>query len=353
MAEGSHVAVFMSIIQKTFGVLSTGEEVFLYTIKAGELTLSVSSLGAALTSLFVPSLSGKFDDVLLGYSTLDSWTRNTTFMGVTVGRFANRIANGQFNLNGTTYNLSRNDGKNTLHSGPRGFDKKLWKAYCYEDKADVFIRFELKSPDGEEGFPGTMKASVCYGLSESNELTIVYEAAVDAPCPLNLTNHAYFNLAGEGNGDILSHEVTLHASSYLEVDENLIPTGTIIPVTQTPFDFRVWKPIQQDIKAAGGYDHCFVVDGEPGMVRPCAEVFEHRSGRMMRVFTTQPGVQFYSGNFLNGVIGKFDSVYYKHAGLCLETQHFPDSPNRAEFPSTIYDSDRLFFEKTVFSFIIH
>jgi aldose 1-epimerase len=192
---------------------------------------------------------------------------------------------------------------------------------------------------------------VCYGLTKSNEIIADYQAQVDAPCPLNFTNHSYFNLAGEGSGDILGHEVEIYAPSYVAVDDTLIPTGELRPVEKTAFDFTARKPVRRDIGAAGGgYDHCFVVDGEPGKLRPCADVFEPLSGRSMRVFTTQPAVQFYTGNFLNGVAGKEGSVYNKHAGFCLETQHLPDSPNRAEFPSCIFGPDRDYHERAVFSF---
>jgi aldose 1-epimerase len=343
----------MKISRKTFGVLSSGKKVFLYTLKAGDLSLSVSEFGAALTALLVPSGKTR-DDVILGYSTLDGYIRNKPYMGATIGRFGNRIGGGEFTLNGAVRRLYKNDGGHTLHGGRRGFDKLLWKGDAYEEKDGVFVRFELESPDGDEGFPGKLTAAVTYGLTASNQLTADYQAQVDAPCPVNLTNHAYFNLAGEGRGDILSHELLLHASSYVQVGPDLIPTGTIAPLRQGPFDFTAPKPVGRDLKAAGGdpagYDHCFVVDGEPGKLRPCAEVFEGESGRTMKVSTTQPGVQFYSGNFLDGIPGKAGSLYGQYAGFCLETQHFPDSPNRPEFPSCIFGPHKDYHEKTCFSF---
>ncbi|MDR1867441.1 MAG: galactose mutarotase [Treponema sp.] len=341
----------MHIKKKVFGIRSSGERVFLYTLKAGDLSLSVSTFGAALTALFVPSHRGVTDDILLGYEDCSSWLYNTPYFGVTVGRFANRIAHASFVLNGKQYTLEQNDGKNTLHSGRSGLNNKLWKACAYREKDGVFVRLEVKSPDGDGGFPGTVEASVTYGLTSSNELEITYDAFVDILCPLNLTNHAYFNLAGEGNGTVLSHEFILHASSYLELDNDHIPTGKIVPVDQSPFDFRSWKPISQDIdNTSGGYDHCFVVDGEPGLLRLCAEVYERTSGRTMRVFTTHPGVQFYTANFLNNVRGKVGSMYQKHSGFCLETQHFPDSPNHPEFPSSIYGPERRYRERSIFAF---
>jgi aldose 1-epimerase len=341
----------MKIGKKNFGVLSSGNKVSLYTLKAGDLSLSLSNFGATLVSLYVPSRKNQTQDVLLGYSTLDGYIYNKPYIGATIGRFGNRIGGGKFTLNNVVHQLYRNDGDNTLHGGRRGFDKHLWKAAAYEEKDGVFVRFELTSPDGDEGFPGSLKAVVCYGLTKSNELIADYTAAVDAPCPVNLTNHAYFNLAGEGSGDILSHEVRLHAASYVAVGPNLIPTGALVPAARGPFDFSSPKPISRDIKAAGGgYDHCFVLDGEPGKLRLCAEVFEALSGRTLRLVTTQPGVQFYTGNFLEGVRGKAGSVYDKYAGFCLETQHFPDGPNQPGFPPCIFGPNREYHEKAVFSF---
>jgi aldose 1-epimerase len=341
----------VKISKKTFGLLSSGKKVYLYTLKVGDLSLSISSLGATLTSLYVPSRKQGKEDVLLGYSTLEAYTHNKSYIGVTVGRYGNRIKGAQFSLRGKCYTLYKNDGEHTLHGGQRGFDKLLWKADAYEERDGVFVRFELESPGGDEGFPGNLKAAVSYGLTKSNEVIADYAAKVDAPCPVNLTNHAYYNLAGEGRGDILAHEVVIYASSYVGVDTDLVPTGELLPVQHSPFDFRTRKPIKQDIEATGGgYDHCFVVDGEAGQLRPCAEVYEGRSGRTLRVFTTQPGVQFYTGNFLDGIPGKGGSVYHKHGGFCLETQHFPDAPNRPAFPSALYDPGRDYHEKALFAF---
>jgi aldose 1-epimerase len=341
----------MKISKKTFGVLSLGKKVYLYTLKAGDLSLSVSTLGAAWTSLIVPSRKKGKDDVLLGFSSLSGYLGVNPYFGATIGRVGNRIGGANFTLGGKTYQLYDNDKGNTLHGGRRGFDKLLWKADAYEERDGIFIRLELKSPDGDEGFPGNLKAVVCYGISKSNEILADYEAKVDLPCPINLTNHSYFNLAGEGQGDILSHELMLHASSYVEIDDSLIPTGKLIPVQGSPFDFKTRKLIKRDIEAAGGgYDHCFALDGKAGELRPCAEVYEGSSGRTIKIYTTQPGVQFYSGNMLSGIHGKTGSVYNKHSGFCLETQHFPDSPNKSEFPGAIFGPDRDYHERAVFSF---
>jgi len=350
----------MKIIKKTFGLLSNGKKVFLYTLKAGDLVLSISSFGATWTSLLVPSHKGGKLDVLLGFSGLDGYLHNVPYLGVTVGRFANRIEGAGFAIDGRQYQLEKNDGRNNLHSGRRAFDKMLWKSESYEEKGGIFVRFELDSPDGDCGFPGRVKAAVTYGLTKSNELVAMYEAKAGAPTPVNLTNHAYFNLAGEGNGNILSHEVRLDSSSYLEVDDSLIPTGRLLPVRGGAFDFRKAKPIKRDLKpeyggsgdssAPEGYDHCFIVDGDHGKLRSCAEVREPGSGLAMKVFTTQPAVQFYTGNMLPGIAGKAGSVYSKHTGFCLETQHFPDSPNKPDFPSCIFGPNRDYSEKSIFAF---
>lgn len=345
------VGGLMKISKKTFGMLSSGKKVYLYTLHAGDLSLSLSSFGASLTSLLVPSRITRKDDVLLGYSTLEAYTHNTPYFGVTIGRFGNRIGGGRFSLQGTDYTLYQNDGSHTLHGGRRGFDKVLWKANAYEERDGIFVRFELTSPDGDEGFPGTCKVAVSYGLTKSNEVIADYQARVDAPCPVNLTNHAYFNLAGEGKGDILSHEVAIYAEAYVEVDGSLIPTGRLVPVANGPFDFRSRKPIKQDFDGVpGGYDHCFVLNSDPGKLRPCAEVYEGSSGRRLRVFTTQPGVQFYTGNQIGVVQGKAGSVYTKQSGFCLETQHFPDAPNKPQFPSSIYGPKQDYHEKALFAF---
>jgi len=340
----------MKIDKKTFGVLSNGKKVKLWTLNAGDLTLSLTNYGAAWTSLIVPSRNGNFDDVLLGYSGLEGYLTNQPYIGVTVGRFANRIKDAAFTLDGNKYTLTANDGKNNLHSGPRGFDRLLWKAEAYEESDGVFVRFEIESPDGDCGFPGKLNAVVVYGLTKSNEIIADYHAKVDKPCPVNLTNHAYFNLTGEGKGNILSHEVLLYSSSYVEIDKYAIPTGKLIDVKGTPFDFTQRKHIGTDLGKLTGYDHCFTVDGEAGKLRPCAEVIEQDSGRIMKVFTTQPGVQFYTGNYLNNIAGKQGSVYVKHSGFCLETQHFPDTPNQSGFPPCIADPENDYNEKAVFAF---
>jgi aldose 1-epimerase len=341
----------MEVSRKTFGVLSNGKKVYLYALKAGDLKLCLTNFGATWTSLFISDRNGQKTDVLLGFSNLDGYLHNSPYIGVTAGRVANRIGGAGFSLNGKNYKLDKNDGNNILHGGRRAFDKKLWKSEEYQENDGVFVRFELDSPDGDCGFPGRLKAAVSYGLTKNNEIVALYDAEADEPTPVNLTNHAYFNLAGEGSGSILSHEVQLYSSSYVEINDESIPTGKLLPVKGGPFDFRTRKPIKKDLLSGlDGYDHCFVVDGEYGNLRPCAEVFEPGSGLSMKVFTTQPGVQFYTGNMLTGIPGKAGSVYTRQTGFCLETQHFPDSPNHKEFPSCIFGPDRDYYEKSVFAF---
>jgi len=342
----------MEVKEKTFGVLSNGKKVKLYTLKAGDLKLSLSNYGATWTSLIVPSKNGK-DDILLGYSGMEGYLNNKQYIGVTVGRFANRINNASFKLNGKTYHTDANEDGKTLHSGYRGFDKLLWESECFEENEGVFVRFELESPDGDGGFPGNLKVVINYGLTKSNDIICDYHVKTDSPCPVNLTNHAYFNLKGEGKGNILSHELSLHCSSYLEVDERNIPTGRIIPVENTDFDFRSSRKIcknensQEDFN---GYDHCFVIDGEPNRLKSCADVFEPSSGRAMKIFTTKPGIQFYTGTYLPDVTGKQGSIYKKYSGFCLETQYFPDTPNQPDFPSCTIAPGNDYHEEAVFIF---
>ena len=347
----------MKIDKKIFGVSSNGKKIKLWTLTAGDIKFSLTNLGATWTSLVVPSRRGN-DDILLGYSSLNGYLNDDKYIGVTVGRFANRIKNAAFELDGKTYALEANDGKNSLHSGSKSFARRLWKSEAYEENEGVYVRFELESPDGDQGFPGKMKAVVSYGLTKSGEIICNYHAKVDEPSPVNLTNHAYFNLAGEGKGNILSHEVQIYSSSYVEVDKYSIPTGRLVPLEGTYFDFKQRRKICADpakitadtVKTFKGYDHCFVLDGEESALRPCADVYEPVSGRYMKVFTTQPGVQFYTGNYLENTQGKFGSCYTKQTGFCLETQYFPDAPNQKDFISCIAAPGNDYHEKAVFTF---
>jgi aldose 1-epimerase len=341
----------MGISKKIFGVLGNGDEAELYTLSYGDASLSITNYGGTIVSLVLPSRSGRRDDVVLGYSTLGPYMNNYPYFGATIGRFANRIALGSFAIGDKKYSLDQNNGPNSLHGGFRGFDKYVWAAEAYEEKGNGYLRLALTSNDGDEGYPGTLRAVVIYGLEEGHILSASYSATVDAPCPINLTNHAYFNLKGEGRGDILGHELQLRSSAYLPVGPSLIPTGALEQTAGGPFDFSVKKSMGSDLAATGGgYDHCFAVDGLPGSLRPCASVHEAESGRSIELSTTQPGVQFYTGNFLDGIAGKRGSVYGKHAGFCLETQHYPDSPNQRGFPPCIYGPGKDYAERSEFNF---
>ncbi|MDR2516253.1 MAG: galactose mutarotase [Spirochaetaceae bacterium] len=345
----------MQIKKKTFGRLYTGERVDLYTLKAGEISFSITTFGARWVSLITPSKRGKAD-ILLGYATLDAYARDTVYLGSTVGRFANRIAGAAFTLDGKAHTLSRNDGAHTLHGGRRGFDRRVWKAEPYEEKDGVFLRLELDSPAGDQGFPGKCRAAVSYGLTKSGEIVADFHAILDEPSPVNLTNHAYFNLAGEGEGDILSHLARFPAPHCLESTPEAIPTGVIIPTEGTPFDFARSRPIGRDFPALraeygfDGYDHCFIPEGECGTFRLAGEIIEPVSGRTLVIHSTQPGFHFYTGNYLDGLPGKPGSVYGKYGGFCIETEHFPDAPNRSGFPSAVFGPGKVYNEKTVYSF---
>jgi aldose 1-epimerase len=296
-------------------------------------------------------------DVVLGHDDLAGYLRKPSFFGCVVGRYGNRIAKGRFTLDGKTYSLATNNGPNHLHGGIKGFDKMVWKADAVATGPGAAVTFRYQSADGEEGYPGTLKAQVTYSLDDRNALTFEYAATTDKPTHVNLTQHSYFNLAGPG-GDILGHELTLEADRYTPVDATLIPLGPLAPVSGTPLDFRKSTPIgarigadDEQIRRGGGYDHNYVVKraGE-GLVR-AARVVEPTTGRTMDVETTEPGVQFYSGNFLDGTLtGKGGRTYGHRAGFCLETQHFPDSPNRPNFPSTVLKPGETYHSKTVFSF---
>jgi aldose 1-epimerase len=327
----------MSVFTKTipFGILADGTEPKLFILDNGTMRVAISDYGAIITSVLVPGGGGEFVDVVLGPSTLSGYASRHPYFGATVGRFANRIADGRFNLQGKEYNLAVNNGKNHLHGGLKGFDRRLWVAEPFTEKGSACVQMVLRSIDGDEGYPGNLDVKAIFMLDQGNNLAIRYKASSDAFTPVNLTNHSYFNLRGEGTGSILDHELELNASYYLAVNEGLIPEGVPRSVSGTPFDFRKSKPIRNDISEAGGYDHCFLVDGT-GM-RLAAKARDPVTGRTLQLQTTMPGVQFYSGNFLAGFLGKRGSVYEKHAGFCLEAEYYPDSPNRPDFPSCILE----------------
>ncbi len=346
----------MTVTKEAFGTTGDGEAVDRYTLtNANGVEVRAINYGAIITSLRVPDKDGQLGDIALGFETLDAYlTGNDPYLGAIVGRYGNRIGNGTFELDGETYSLARNNGPNHLHGGVTGFDKVVWQGEATEDG----VVFTYVSPDGEEGYPGTLTARVTYTLTDQNELIVDYHATTDKATPVNLTQHTYFNLAGAGNGDILGHELTLNASRFTPVDSTMIPTGELRDVTGTPFDFRQPTAIgarigqdEQQLNFGGGYDHNFVLDGGADAPALAARVYEPTTGRVLEVHTTEPGMQFYTGNFLDGsVTGKGGRSYEYRYGFCLETQHFPDSPNKPDFPSTILRPGETYESRTVFTF---
>ncbi|MEO8078023.1 MAG: aldose epimerase family protein [Acidobacteriota bacterium] len=340
-----------------FGKTADGKPVTLYTLtNANGVELRAMTYGAIITSLKTPDRAGVMSDIVLGFDTLDGYLKASPYFGAVVGRYGNRIAKGQFTLDGKAYTLAKNNGPNHLHGGVKGFDKLIWDAVPSSQAAAV--TFSRTSTDGEEGYPGNVKAQVTYTLTDKNELVIDYRATTDKATPINLTQHSYFNLAGEGSGDILGHELTIHADRFTPVDATLIPTGQLAPVQGTPLDFRTATTIGARIDAkhdqlvnGKGYDHNWVLNKSGQGLQPAARVVEPKSGRTLDVATTEPGLQFYSGNFLDGTTtGKSGHVYQQRTGLCLETQHFPDSPNQPAFPSTILRPGQVYSARTVFTF---
>lgn len=341
----------MKIRKKTFGCLSTGEKASLFTISNGTMSFSFTNFGCIITSILVPAAGGLQDDIVLGYPTLEGYTANPVYFGCLVGRFANRIAGASFSLAGKRYSLPANDNGNCLHSGKHGFHKQLWKAQPFMSRGEAGVVFKRKSPSGEQGFPGNLDMKVTYSLTSENDIIIRYAVKTDAPTPVSLTNHTYFNLAGHDSGSVLDHQVQLFADRYTPVDAQAIPTGEILDVAGTPFDFRSPKKIGQDIeKVAPGYDHNWEINRAGDAPNPVAGVYEPTTGRSMTLWSTQPGVQFYTGNFLSDEPGKNGERYGKHAGFCLETQHFPDSPNRDNFPSSIVLPQDTYRQETIWHF---
>lgn len=328
-----------------------GEQVMAYTLTAGEYRMTVSTYGGIILNLIVPDKMGRKADVVLGYGSLGEYEKSTTYFGALIGRFANRIKGGKFSIDGREYQVPCNDhGVNALHGGPEGLHTKIWDVLTSEVDGAPALHMSYISEDGEMGFPGTLKVHVDYILYPTGKLEMTYAAICDRTTPVNLTNHAYFNLAGDGS-DVLNHELRLHCDKYLPVDEQLIPTGEITPVAQTPFDFTAGKPIGKDLDEAGGYDHCMVLADKGDHLKQCAYVFEHKSGRSMRVSTTMEGVQFYSGNFLDGSdISRDGHPYTRHAGFCLETQHFPDAMNHEHFPNCLLHPKETYKHTTLLEF---
>ena len=337
-----------------FGKMPDGTPVEVYTLSnAHGMEVRITTYGGAVVSLTAPDRNGKFADVVLGMDNLDGYRRQPNFFGALIGRYGNRIGHGKFSLEGKTYELPRNDNGNTLHGGPQGFDKRVWQAR----EVPGGLELTYVSKDGEEGFPGTLTAKVVYSVTDRNELKIDYTATTDKPTVVNLTNHSYFNLAGAGEGDILQHEVTLYADRFTPVDAGLIPTGELRPVKGTPFDFTKAMAIgaridqnDEQLKFGKGYDHNWVLNKANGGLTKAAEVYEAKSGRMMEVMTTEPGLQFYTGNFLDGIHGKGGKAYVRRGAFCMETQHYPDSPNKPAFPSTELKPGETYHTTTVYRF---
>lgn len=348
---------------KPFGQTPDGTpvEVFTLTNQHG-IKLRTMTYGAIVLSLETPDRNGQNADIVLGYNTLADYVKDTPYFGAIVGRYGNRIANGKFSVDGKAYTLATNNAPGgiqcSLHGGLKGFDKVVWRGEALVMKGAQGVKFTYTSKDGEEGFPGTLKLSVTYLLTDDNEWRIDYEATTDKATPVNVTQHSYFNLRGEGNGDILGHELTFKAAKFTPVTVGLIPTGELRPVKGTPFDFTTAHKIGERVQAkdeqmtfGGGYDHNWVLDNQSGRLALAATVREPTSGRVLEVFTTEPGLQFYCGNFLDGKLtGKSGQPYPFRSGFCLETQHYPDSPNQPSFPSTILKPGQTLKSTTVYRF---
>lgn len=345
----------LTVQQEPCGQTPEGDELIQFGLRNHSgMKVGLINLGAIVTSVEVPDRHGKLANVTLSFPQCTDYLENGPYFGGACGRYANRIAGGKFSLDGTEHSLFLNNGPNSLHGGKVGFMKKVWNAEPFEQANQAGVKFTYVSPDGEEGYPGELKTEVTYTLTDSNELRIDYKATTDKPTVLNLTNHAYWNLAGTRDGLILDHELTLFCTKFLPVDATGIPTGELADVQGTCMDFRkphaIGDRITEPVNGSGGYDHCYVVDGKPGQLRPAAMVVELKSGRVMEILTTEPGIQFYTGNFLKGNAETGNAPM--HGAFCLETQHFPDSPNHPEFPTTRLNPGETYTQTTVHKFSI-
>lgn len=346
-----------TITRAPFGALPDGRKVELYTLRnAKGMEARISSYGGLLISLTAPDRNGKYEDVTLGYDSLNGYLKDTPYFGALIGRYGNRIAKGHFTLNGQTYTLATNNNPNSLHGGKVGFDKVLWTARPYQSGIGPALELNYVSKDGEEGYPGTLKVKAVYTLTDANSLRLDFTATTDKDTVVNLTHHSYFNLAGKG--DILGHVLEIKADKFTPVDSTLIPTGELKPVAGTPFDFTKPTPIgarvnqdDEQLKAGGGYDHNWVINKPWGELAVMARVYEPESGRVMEVLSTEPGLQFYCGNFLDGSItGKGGRVYNKRNAFCMEPQHYPDSPNQTNFPSVVLKPGQTYKNTIIYSF---
>ena len=347
-----------NVQKEDFGKTPDGQQVFLYTLRnSSGMEVKVTNYGARITSIKVPDKNKKFADVVLGFDNLAGYLADEPYFGAVVGRYGNRIAHGAFTLDGKQYHIPLNDGPNALHGGKVGFDRRVWNGKDASATGGPAVELHYLSPDGEQGFPGNLNVTVRYSLGEKNDLRIDYSATTDKDTVLNLTNHSYFNLAGAGSETVLKHKLTLAADRFTPIDGTLIPTGALQSVSGTPLDFRkatvIGARINQDydqLKLAKGYDHNFVLNRSNDSLSLAAKVEEPASGRVLEVFTDQPGVQFYSGNFLDGTIHGSGGVYRHRSALCLETQHFPDSPNHPTFPTAVLHAGQDFHSTTIFRF---
>lgn len=348
-----------NIKKESFGKTADGRAVDIYTLTNRRgAEARITNYGGIVTSLKVPDRNGKLDDIVLGFDNLDSYLKGGPYFGAIIGRYGNRIAKGRFKLNGVEYKLAVNNGENHLHGGLVGFDKVVWRARSLRVPGGVALQLSYLSKNGEEGYPGNLSVKVVYTLTNANELKIDYSATTDKDTVINLTHHSYFNLAGQGNGDILQHMLTINARRFTPTDAGSIPTGELRNVRGTPFDFTrstaIGARINQDYEQLNfgkGYDHNFVLDGKMGTSRLAARVVEQSTGRVMEVWTTEPGIQFYTGNFLDGTLtGKEGKVYQQRYGFCLETQHYPDSPNQPRFPTTVLRKGGRYHTSTVYRF---
>ena len=348
------------IIKESFGKLPDGQDVEIYTLSnKNGVEVRIMTYGGVVVSLRTPDRKATLDDIVLGFDRIEDYLKENPFFGALVGRYGNRIAKGKFKLGGKQYTLAVNNGENHLHGGLKGFDKALWTAKPLDTTAGVGVELTHTSPDGDEGYPGALQVKVTYTLTDQNEVKIDYFAITDKETVVNLTNHSYFNLRGAGEGEIISTELMINADKFTPVDKGLIPTGEMRPVKGTPFDFTKPKPIGQNIydetdeqiKFGGGYDHNFVLNKGAGGLTKAAEAYDSKTGRVLEVFTTEPGVQFYTGNFLDGKLsGKGNKAYNKRFAFCLETQHYPDSPNKPEFPTTTLRPGEKYQSQTTWKF---
>lgn len=351
----------LAIKKEDFGKLPSGEKLEKYTMtNVNGMEVSVINYGGIITNLKVPDKNGKISDVVLGFNSIEGYLTPAPYFGAIIGRYGNRIANGKFSLDGTQYTLAQNDGQNHLHGGNKGFDKVLWEVTKISNKESVALQLHYLSNDMEEGYPGNLNTTVTYTLDNDNNLKVNYKAKTDKPTIVNLTQHTYFNLSGDFSKKILDHKISINADTFLPVDATLIPTGEFKEVEGTPFDFTqpklVGKEIDQEnqqLKRGLGYDHCWVLNRKSDGLSLAATAYHPQSGRFLEVLTTEPGIQFYSGNFLDGTLtSKTGGTYEKRSGFCLETQHYPDSPNQKDFPTVVLNPDQQYSSETIFKFSV-